>query len=172
MGQPGPAPQQWDGAPTPPAYRFRNKKLTTFGRNGVDGADINEDPFGLAARARMIARTELGQARNAAADAALVELDADYKMWSSFDDGGTRRSHKHIDGAVVPASESFQWKSKAARQIQRENGASHGPWRVDAPPCRTDKLQMHDRLCYKKRVQGVAKKPSRKGDQTCQVCSH
>ena len=114
MGVEGPAPQQWAGAPTPPSYRFRDKKLTTFGTTGVDGESIDEDPFGLAARARMIARTELAQARNAGADKAIRELSDDegYKRWLSFNDGGTRSSHRHIDGAVVPVDEPFRWISR------------------------------------------------------------
>ena len=135
MGLEGPAPQQWDGAPTPPGYRFRGKRITTHGQSGIDGEDIDADPFGVARRARVIARTELAQARNAGADKALRELGEDgFKQWVSFNDGGTRSSHRHIDGAVVPVADSFKWISRQPGKYKGREVRAAAPGALTLPP--------------------------------------
>jgi len=143
LGIEAPNPIQWRDAPTPPSFRFRQKKinendkgkkLRTFGTTGVNGATVEQDPYGLAARARMIARTELTQARNAASEEGLKQLGATYKMWLSFDDGDTRRSHRHIDGAVVPVRERFKWRSKQPGRYKGKTVEAMAPGSLTLPP--------------------------------------
>ena len=113
-GLPGASPYNRAGAPEPPSYRFKGKKLRTFGTNGINGS---RDPFQVAARARVIARTELTQARN---DAQLMGFKATgrkYGMWVAFNNDQTRRTHKELDGKIVEIGQPFEWNSPGYGQV-------------------------------------------------------
>jgi SPP1 gp7 family putative phage head morphogenesis protein len=107
-GLPGPSPYQRAGVPEPPSYRFKGKKLRTFGSNGVNGS---RDPYQVAARARTIARTELTQARNAAKAQGFEKAGIKYVRWVSFHDFRTRESHADLDGEIRPVGELFEWQA-------------------------------------------------------------
>src|SRR5690606_28036470 len=60
------------------------------------------------ARARVIARTEVGMASEAASDAAARATGLELtKEWMTAMDGRERPSHAEIDGAVVPMHDDF-----------------------------------------------------------------
>ena len=64
--------------------------------------------FGLAARARMIARTEINQARNRGRVEAGKILGTQYWMWVSETDGlSGDRQHDALDGQIRPEGEAF-----------------------------------------------------------------
>lgn len=113
-GVPGPDPFTRAGAPKPPPFKFRGRELRTHGDNGVNGS---RDPYGVSKRARMIARTELTQARNRAAFESYKERGTKYKMWVSFHDARTRESHKDLDGVVLPVEEFFVWDSERSGTV-------------------------------------------------------
>lgn len=108
-GVPGPDPFTRAGVRKPPPFKFRGRKLRTFGDNGVNGS---RDPYGVANRARMIARTELTQARNDAAFRSYKDRGTKYKMWLAFHDSRTRETHRDLDGVVIPVDDYFIWESE------------------------------------------------------------
>ena len=64
--------------------------------------------FGLdSGRALMIARTEIGSAMNAAAQAGYVAGGATHKGWLSARDDRVRDSHQDVDGEIVPIEQAF-----------------------------------------------------------------
>jgi len=110
-GVPGPDPFTRAGLPKAEPFKFRGRKLRTFGDNGVNGS---RDPYSVARRASMIARTELTQARNNAAFQSYQDRGTQFKMWVSFHDDRTRESHRDLDGVVIPVDDLFVWDSEAS----------------------------------------------------------
>jgi len=125
-GVPGSDPFSRAGVPKPPSFKFRGRKLRTYGDNGVNGS---RDPYGVAQRARMIARTELTQARNKAAVKGYKDRGTEYKMWVSFHDNRTRESHRDLDGLVLPVDEMFAWLSEDGTTV-----AALAPGDANLPP--------------------------------------
>ena len=113
-GVPGPDPFTRAGVSKPPPFKFRGRELHTFGDNGVNGS---RDPYGVASRARMIARTELTQARNNAAFRSYQDRGTKYKMWVSFHDTRTRESHRDLDGVVIPVDQFFEWETMDGKAV-------------------------------------------------------
>jgi len=65
--------------------------------------------FGLAARARMIARTEINQARNRGRVEAGKILGTQYWMWIAETDGlSGDREHDALDGQIRPTGQAFE----------------------------------------------------------------
>lgn len=61
------------------------------------------------ARARMIARTEIGAAQNAGMIDAAEQIQVRYsKEWISIEDGRTRLSHSIVDGKKIPREQKFK----------------------------------------------------------------
>ena len=114
-GLPGPSPYQRQGLPEPASYRFQGKKLRTFGSSGINGS---RDPFQVAARANMIARTEITQARNNAQLEGFKATGRKFVKWVSFNDNRTRDRHKMLNGKVVRTGEHFEWTAENGKKVK------------------------------------------------------
>ena len=62
---------------------------------------------GLASRARTIARTEIGRARNAGRVEGMRLAGFTHHKWSSYSDNHSRRGHSMMNGQVRPIGEPF-----------------------------------------------------------------
>lgn len=113
-GLPGASPYQRAGVPEPPVFRFQGKPLRTFGDNGINGS---RDPFQVSARARVIARTEMTQARNEANMDGFKATGRKFLMWIGFDDERTRESHKELLGRIVPMGTDFTWQTEDGQTV-------------------------------------------------------
>ena len=117
----------------PPPMKFRGAPLKDLRQS--------RDPFSVAARSHLIARTELNEARNTARIDGMKTVGVRYKKWTAFNDTRTRGTHEDLDGVVIPIDEDFRWKTEDAKRRGRVRARAPGDPRL--PPgercnCRCD----------------------------------
>jgi hypothetical protein len=108
----------------PPPMKFRGAPLKDL--------KSSRDPFSVAARSHLIARTELNEARNTARIDGMKTVGVEYKMWRAFGDTRTRSTHDHLNGVVIPIDEDFSWTTEGKRGARRARARAPGDTRL--PP--------------------------------------
>jgi len=109
---------EWRSEDPPPgvreiARRLRIGQLTTPDDWGADDArflkplSTSTSIHGLASRARTIARTEIGRARNAGKVEGMKLAGFTHHKWSSYSDIHSRKGHAKMNGQVRPIGEPF-----------------------------------------------------------------
>ena len=119
----------------PPPMKFRGAPLKDL-RN-------SRDPFSVAARSHLIARTELNEARNTARIDGMETVGVGFKKWTAFNDLRTRATHDHLDGVIIPIDEEFKWRTKPKGKGKRKRVKARAPGDSRLPPgercnCRCD----------------------------------